>query len=125
MNPAPDDGALPALAEPLPRTDDRLTREATLAVGWPIPALGCRWRTVRNDMNFPPPATNDESGWAPKDAVRRMVDGDPAGERLPLREGLLFDALFDALFVSIAWACVLEVGAALLRRLRRGVTRPG
>lgn len=121
VNPAPDDGALPAWAEPLPRTDDRLTREATLAVGWPIPALGCRWRTVRNDMNFPPPATNDESGWAPKDAVRRMVDGDPAGERLPLREGLLFDALF----VSIAWACVLEVGAALLRRLRRGVTRPG
>jgi hypothetical protein len=76
---------------------------------------------VRNDMNFPPPATNDESGWAPKDAVRRMVNGDPAGERLLLREGLLIDALS----ASVAWACVLEVGAALRRRLRRGVTRPG
>lgn len=121
VNPAPDDGALPAWAEPLPRTDDRLTREATLAVGWPIPALGCRWRTVRNDMNFPPPATNDESGWAPKDAVRRMVDFHPSGTRLLLHEGLLVDVSV----ASAAWACVLACGGMLGRRLRRGVTRPG
>jgi hypothetical protein len=118
----PDDGVLPWWAEPGPRNDLRATRTATVVVGWPLPAMACRWSTGRNDANFPPPATNDDSGWAPKDAVRRMVTGDPAGAR----SVLLPQFAVDALVLGCGWAAL----AALLRRgvrrlARRGVTPPG
>ena len=121
VNAVPDDGIVPAWAEPAPRTDERLTRTATVAVGWPLPMVACRWTTARNDVNFPPPATNDDSGWAPKDALRRLWEGDPAG----LRTVLLAGAAVDAAVAAAAWFGSFRLGAALRRRLRRGVTRPG
>lgn len=121
VNALPDDGSVPAWAEPAPRLDERLTRTATVAVGWPLPMVACRWTTVRNDVNFPPPATNDDSGWAPKDAVRRLWEGDPAGERTVVAAG----AAVDGAVATAAWLGPCAVGAALRRRLRRGVTRPG
>lgn len=121
LNPRPDDGTVPAWAEPGARADERLTRTAAVAVGWPAPAVVCRWTTARNDVNFPPPATNDDSGWAPKDAVRRLWEGDPAGTRTILPQG----AAIDAAVAGGAWFASIECAALLRRRLRRNVTPPG
>lgn len=121
VNVLPDDGHVPTWAEPAPRADERLTRTAAVAVGWPLPAVTCRWTTVRNDANFPPPATNDDSGWAPKDAVRRLWEGDPTGERAIRTMG----AAVDAAVASAAWFALIGAGRAVRRRVRRGVIRPG
>ena len=121
LNPQPDDGAVPAWAEPGARTDERLTRTAAVAVGWPLPAVACRWTTSRNDVNFPPPATNDDSGWAPKDAVRRLWEGDPTGTRSVIAG----DALIDLAVAAVAWFGLIVCGAALRRRVRGTVTPPG
>jgi hypothetical protein len=122
VNAVPDDGALPWWAEPGPRQDLRATRTAAVTVGWPLPAIACRWSTARNDVNFPPPATNDDSGWAPKDAMRRLVEGDPAGTRMLLAPQFAIDALV----LGCGWGVVLAATAHLRRRVaRRGITRPG
>ncbi len=121
VNARPDDGKVPAWAEPAPRTDERLTRTAAVAVGWPMPMVTCRWTAVRNDVNFPPPATNDDSGWAPKDAVHRLRQGDPAGTVAVNKAG----AAVDLVLATGAWYTLVVVGAAGVRRLRCGVTPPG
>lgn len=121
LNPQPDDGAVPAWAEPHARPDERLTRTAAVAVGWPMAMVACRWTTARNDVNFPPPATNDDSGWAPKDAVRRLWEGDPTGTRAVMAAG----TAIDLAVAGCAWFGLIAGGAALRRRLRGAVTPRG
>jgi hypothetical protein len=105
-------GEVPEWAEPAPPPDARLVRAAAVAVGWPLPVVAAAWRADRGDEGFPPPSEYDTSGNSPKEAVRRLLDGDPKATRTLLLPG----ALADSLFFAVAWYGVIAAVAGIARR---------
>ena len=113
---SPRTGEVPAWAEPAPPPDARLVRAAAVAVGWPFPVVAAAWRADRGDEGFPPPSEYDTSGNSPKEAVRRLLDGDPKATRALL----LPEALADSLFFAAAWYGAIAAVAGIVRRRAAG-----
>lgn len=114
VNERADDGTIPVWAEPDPVADVRPIRSAAVAVGWPLPIVAASWRTSRLDQIFPPLASNEESGFAPKDALRRLLERDPNAHFQWLPSGWLIDTLVHAM----CWFVLLEITATVLRARR-------
>jgi hypothetical protein len=115
-------GEVPDWAEPAPPVDARPVRAAALGIGWPLPLIVAEWRADRNDEGFPPSAERDTSGESPKEAVRRMLDGDPKATRTLLAP----QAIVDAVLLALPWWLLLR-GVSWMRagRAARSVIPPG
>ncbi len=121
VNDRPDEGVVPDWAEPAPPPDMRLRRAAALGVGWPFPVVAAEWTADRLDEGFPPSAFNEESGYAPKDALRRLLDGDQKATRTVMVPQLALDTLV----LALPWLVVVWALRGAIARARGGVTPPG
>lgn len=118
VNERAPDGELPDWAEPPAPEDERTVRFGAVAAGWPLPVLTAHWTAIQLTEYFPPLASNEDSGFAPRDALTRVFNGDPHAT-VRWHVGA-FAANAGAL--AIGWFVLIELVRALLPR--RGVTRP-
>ena len=118
VNDRASDGELPAWAEPPVPADERTVRFGAVAAGWPLPVVTAQWTAVQLTEYFPPLASNEDSGFAPRDALTRIFNGDPHAT-VRWHAGA-FAA--NAVALAIGWFVVVELAWAL--RPRRRVTPP-
>lgn len=121
-----DAGELPSWAEPppppYPATD--LFRVATLAVGWPLPAVRARWVADDYAHAFPVPAEVDEGDTSLVYAAEDLLTGNRSGG--PDEVGALWPGVaFNVLFFAAVWTGPVRLAIRVVRHLRGGgVTRP-
>jgi hypothetical protein len=116
VNDRAPEGELPAWAEPPAPADERTVRFGAVAAGWPLPVVTGTWTAIQLTEYFPPLASNEDSGFAPRDALTRIFEGDP---HATVRWHLGAFAA-DAVALAIGWFVAIELAWAL--RPRRRVT---